>query len=143
IARIEGGKGRGANVTVSELLVLAAALDVAPVHLIVPLEDEARLAITPTWQPTPSDARAWIRGAGTTVDGENLRFYYSEVPDREFEVLVRQSREEAGPSEPVAAELSGSAPDQVETRLGERAPDERAQAPEYYFDRYAGTTDAD
>jgi transcriptional regulator with XRE-family HTH domain len=144
ISRIESGRGRAENVTVNELLALAAALDVAPVHLMVPLEDEARLAITSDWQPTALDARAWIRGTGTTVDSENLRVYYSEVPDREFELIVNQSRQAGGSGAPVtsggparaAAKEDPKPPVQAEE--GSERP-----APQYYFDMYAGTIDAD
>jgi transcriptional regulator with XRE-family HTH domain len=72
IARIESG---GRAITVSELLRIAWALDVAPVHLLaasfrpqdIPIQGGLRLA--------PKDAREWVRGETPIPDGDHHAFY--------------------------------------------------------------------
>jgi hypothetical protein len=85
IANIESGRRR--DVSVDELLVFARALDVAPVHLLVPIDAEAkdRYAITPSTPHPIGPAREWIRGkfADSFV---NQRIYFSQVPEEEFVV---------------------------------------------------------
>ncbi|GAA0812154.1 hypothetical protein [Spirilliplanes yamanashiensis] len=54
---------RGRGVSVDELLVLALALDVAPVHLLIPpIGHGADLAVTDQVAADPLAAAAWIRG---------------------------------------------------------------------------------
>ena len=53
--------GRRKRIGVDELLVLAAALSVAPTHLLVPLTDEP-YAIVPTRTTNAGRAREWVRG---------------------------------------------------------------------------------
>lgn len=82
LANIESGRRK--YVTVDELVALAYVLDVAPIHLLVPVEvdqtvDEHFYGVCPdVFLPVP-EARAWVRGshAPATVDP---RVYYSEVP---------------------------------------------------------------
>jgi transcriptional regulator with XRE-family HTH domain len=71
-------------VTVDELLVLALALHVAPVHLLVPTENsDAGYQVTPSVTVDSDQARAWMRGfAG--LDGTDLRGFYFEVPAHEL-----------------------------------------------------------
>lgn len=70
------------DVSVGDLLALAAALDVAPVHLLVPIEEGG-------YQPTPEialqsvSARAWIRGF-KGLPGSDPRDFESEVPASEL-----------------------------------------------------------
>lgn len=74
---------RRRNITVDELLVLACALDVAPVHLLVPLE-EGKYWITPRRIDKAGVVRQWIRGR-EPLARMNRRFYFTEVPEREWE----------------------------------------------------------
>jgi transcriptional regulator with XRE-family HTH domain len=71
-------------VTVDELLALALALHVAPVHLLVPTENsDAGYKVTPNVTVDSDHARAWIRGfAG--LEGTDLRGFYFEVPAHEL-----------------------------------------------------------
>lgn len=62
IAKIEDGKTRATNVTVEELLVFAAALDMPPSLLLLPLGTEDRVAITPTLSVHPDAAMQWFEG---------------------------------------------------------------------------------
>lgn len=74
---------RRRSITVDELLVLACALDVAPVHLLVPLE-EGKYWITPRRIDKAGIVRQWIRGR-EPLARMSRRFYFTEVPDREWE----------------------------------------------------------
>jgi hypothetical protein len=74
---------------VSELLRIAWALDVAPVHLLaasfqpedVPIQNGIRLA--------PSDMRAWVRGQ-TPIPGGDYRSYFDNISEQEW--IERQER---------------------------------------------------
>src|SRR5437899_1355429 len=87
IANIESG--RRTYVSVEELLTLAYALDVAPVHLLVPVEvdetaDAHRYQVAPDrFLPIPA-AREWIRGQ-LCPPGRDPRTYHSEVPREEWQ----------------------------------------------------------
>jgi transcriptional regulator with XRE-family HTH domain len=62
IAKIETGKKRAANAPLSEVLVLAAALDVPPPLLFLPLGDVELMAITPTETVHPHLVLDWLTG---------------------------------------------------------------------------------
>jgi transcriptional regulator with XRE-family HTH domain len=88
IGNIERGRRdqhgrRRRTVSVDELLVLAVALNVAPTHLLVPLDDEQPYQVTPTRVEPAGAVRDWIRGAWP-LGGVDLRDFYSEVPEHEF-----------------------------------------------------------
>lgn len=88
IENIEHGrKGRDGRrrrmVTVDELLVFADALDVAPIHLLVPIEDEEYPAL-PNHVDSTRAVRAWIRGDYFLENRTDLRVFTSEVPAHEF-----------------------------------------------------------
>jgi hypothetical protein len=79
IGRIENGNR---SVTVDELFVLAAALDVAPMQLVVPLDSEELVAVTPTERWSAGAVRRWFTGAailGGLV--KSRRIYQTEVDD--------------------------------------------------------------
>jgi transcriptional regulator with XRE-family HTH domain len=76
--------GRRANVSVAELLALASVLDVAPVHLLVPFDDDGQpYQVTPTQVEAAGFVRDWIRGDWYLEDTD-LRNFFSELPDHEF-----------------------------------------------------------
>jgi hypothetical protein len=93
IYKIEGQRESATRparrVTVDELLALALALDVAPVHLMVPVDDSAEpYHVTATVAAGRSRVRGWIRGhallerfprAGASRD------FYSEQPEEDVE----------------------------------------------------------
>jgi len=87
IAKIEKGGTRAENAPLREVLALAAALDVAPVHLLVPLEDEAMVAVTPELFSQARHVRAWIRGRNI-LRGGDLAQYLAEMPDSEQLALL-------------------------------------------------------
>src|SRR3954454_22931103 len=60
LARLETGK-RG--VSLEDVFAIAYALDVSPLHLIVPVDDAPRVIVAGGVQPAdPGDLRRWVRG---------------------------------------------------------------------------------
>ncbi|WP_155255741.1 helix-turn-helix domain-containing protein [Salinispora fenicalii] len=79
--------GRRSYVTVEEWLVLAYVLDVAPVHLLMPIDanEDTPYQLVPVGGPIPAlPVRAWIRGQ-TIIDTVDPKQYFSEVPDAEWQ----------------------------------------------------------
>ena len=63
-ARAKRSKTKARKVTVEELFLLAAALGVSPLHLVLPLDDQSRVEISPTiTRPGETD-----QGLGTWTD---------------------------------------------------------------------------
>lgn len=85
--RDEGGRRRR-FVTVDEVVALALALDVAPVHLLVPPDaaDDDEYRITPTSVVTARDMRAWFRGYYPVL-GRSVRDFHGEVPESEYGLI--------------------------------------------------------
>lgn len=91
ITRIERGTRK---VSLDEAIALAAALDVAPVHLFLPIGDEGRVSVTPSAEVPARVARQWALGI-RALDPVNTRFYGSQsprVPDWEEEQVRRQEK---------------------------------------------------
>jgi hypothetical protein len=89
ITRIERGTRK---VSLDEAVALAAALDVAPVHLFMPINDEGCVSVTPSIEEPSRVARQWALGI-RALDPVNTRFYGSQsprVPDWEEEQVRRQ-----------------------------------------------------
>lgn len=83
--------GRRKSITVEELLALAYVLDVAPVYLLLPVDDErAPYAYTPDRTAEVWQVREWVRGhpyaaaPATGLGGVDRRRYLTEVPDVEI-----------------------------------------------------------
>ena len=87
ITKIEKGT-RG--VSVDEVLSFAAALDVAPVHLLVPIDDAEAVEITPGFEVPAPVARRWFRGQHP-LPFQDARAYVTQVPKREFDLAERTS----------------------------------------------------
>ena len=85
---------RRKSVSVDEVMMFAFVLDVAPIHLLVPDEDETTeddgtevsrtVRVTAEVAPSPTDTRSWIRGL-RPLPGTDFRRYWSQVPAAEFE----------------------------------------------------------
>ncbi|MBF6233777.1 hypothetical protein [Nocardia farcinica] len=89
IANIESKRRK--YVTVDELCCLAYALDVAPVHLLVPMDDDSEadldlFAATPDRLMPVDKARQWVRGEWVPP-GRDPRLYFANVPAEEFEAI--------------------------------------------------------
>lgn len=94
--------GRRKSISVVELLALAYVLDVAPVHLLVPVDDSVEYQAFPGHVPYPArHVREWVRGHVGMGDTD-LRAFYSEVPAREWppsENILRIIRESSDQEE--------------------------------------------
>lgn len=96
IANLETGRRR--FVTVQELLALAEVLVVAPVHLLVPPDDEGDYQVTPAGPRYPlQNVRSWVRGKwpitrrqGMTK-GETGRLFFLEAPVSELPSMFTRS----------------------------------------------------
>jgi DNA-binding XRE family transcriptional regulator len=83
----QGHRRRAVNI--DELLVIAYALDVAPVHLIVPVDIDGLepYEIAPGMDFPARYVREWIRGA-FPLAGTDQRHFYTEVPQGEWGLLT-------------------------------------------------------
>ncbi len=86
IANIESHRRK--YVTVDEAFTLAYALDVAPIHLLVPTTldpdfESTIYGVAPDRFLPVAETRAWIRG-DFSPGGIDPRIYHSEVPKEEF-----------------------------------------------------------
>jgi transcriptional regulator with XRE-family HTH domain len=73
---------RRRDVSADELLILALALDVAPIHLITPPPgDSIGLAITPRVVADPETVGLWIRG-NAALPTSNARLYFDYAAER-------------------------------------------------------------
>jgi transcriptional regulator with XRE-family HTH domain len=76
ITRIERGERK---VSLGEAIALAAALDVAPVHMFLPIEGDQPVRLAPALEVKPDQARAWATGR-RPLDPANVRFYSYQQP---------------------------------------------------------------
>jgi hypothetical protein len=83
--RIE--KGQRADVRLSDLFAYALALDVAPIHLLVPLEDEGAIVVTESKTVSARRAREWIRGRALLRDADP-RGFFNQLPESEQRTIV-------------------------------------------------------
>lgn len=90
IASIEANK-RG--VSLDEALELAAALDMAPLHLFIPLDDDGDVQVTHEQVAPAVDARRWVRGE-EPLPGMDEKTFRTEVPASEWEAAQAPSPDE-------------------------------------------------
>lgn len=72
------------HATLEDVLALALALDVAPVHLFVPFPPETPVAVTPTTSASAGHVRAWVRGE-RPLEGVDKDTYRRETPAAWYE----------------------------------------------------------
>jgi transcriptional regulator with XRE-family HTH domain len=90
VAKIEKGQR---PVRVEELVAIAAALDVAPVYLLVPPRGEGTIALTPKLTVDVAKARGWARGDHALDPRSNMDAYADQAPavtEAEIEKIVRR-----------------------------------------------------
>lgn len=88
IAKIESGR-RGIGVTLDEAMELAYALHVAPLHLMLPLDDDELVEVVPALDPVPTRlVRAWVRGE-TPLPGQDEIAFRQEQPVSEEKYRTR------------------------------------------------------
>lgn len=93
--------GRRQNVSVVEWLTLSRALDVSPLHLLVPLE-EVDFWVTPGEAMPASRVRSWVRGSDP-LPGTDERIFRSEVPLTELPSSGRLTSEGRGMADAIRA----------------------------------------
>ncbi|WP_046469912.1 helix-turn-helix domain-containing protein [Allosalinactinospora lopnorensis] len=87
VAKLENG--HRASITVTEWLALAYVLSVSPLHILVPLDDDAPFRLTPNREISALGARRFIRGFHH-LPGMDWRAFLTEVPDSE--VIVSEGK---------------------------------------------------
>lgn len=75
---------RRREVSADEWIVLAVALDCAPVHLAIPLEDDEPCQLSPAVTEPAGLARQWFRGHHPLALTDR-RMFYAYVPESELE----------------------------------------------------------
>jgi transcriptional regulator with XRE-family HTH domain len=75
VAKVESGKR---EVRLEDAFRFALALDVAPVHLLVPTDSDEPIHLAPNLEAPPHQVRAWIRGFHPML--QDPRPYFSTVP---------------------------------------------------------------
>ena len=74
----------GSAASLYEALQYALALDVAPVHLIVPVDNDERSMLGANFVDcTPTELRAWIRGQRPLLP-QDPRIYFADIPREEW-----------------------------------------------------------
>jgi transcriptional regulator with XRE-family HTH domain len=76
-----GGGKRYKQASAADVLALALALDISPVHLLVPFEGD--LELTPTRTVAADQARMWVRGQAP-LPGMRHGPYWGFVPESEL-----------------------------------------------------------
>lgn len=90
VAKIETG---ARNVSVEDLLALAAALGVEPSALLLPRDDYADISVTPVLNAPAWRVRAWMHGYQPVTNWDDeieTRFFNEEISDQEW--LARRER---------------------------------------------------
>lgn len=134
VSRLETGKRE--SISLAEVLALAYILDVAPIHLFVPIDPgEAEYQVVPSREIAVHAAREWIRGQAP-LPGGDVRQYFSEVPVEEYaaasaaymERLRRRVQGGPGPEgdyEP-STPWDRQAEQELRDQIGERGGDDAA-----------------
>lgn len=95
IAKIES---RARNVSLDEAVAVAAALDMALVHLITPMDDSQEVAVTQELLVPAPAFRAWVRGQ-EPLPGQEDKPFRTEIPASEWRQrsarIAAAQREEA------------------------------------------------
>jgi transcriptional regulator with XRE-family HTH domain len=93
LSKLERGGSRARNVKLEEVVAIAYALDVSPMHLLAPYSMESRLQVVPTVRPSvPGVARRWIAGEWE-LPGQDPQFWFTEQPPERLETIMRQALE--------------------------------------------------
>jgi hypothetical protein len=87
--------GRRRTVGVDEWIQLAAALDVAPVNLLIPLDSAEQCSLGEKGRYPANSVRQWVRGA-KPLDFTNSRVYFTQVPEEEWAEFAEQATTKAG-----------------------------------------------
>jgi transcriptional regulator with XRE-family HTH domain len=81
VAKIENGEVK--RLALDDVLALAAALGVQPIHLITPTEDEALVEVAPKLTVPAVTARGWLRGVAPISEDGASYFASALTPARD------------------------------------------------------------
>jgi transcriptional regulator with XRE-family HTH domain len=91
LAKIETvGSTRALNVSVADLLAIAAALNVAPLFIVCPNDDPGWMRITPNQVVESGRARQWWRGYWPLNEDDSRADYFRERPESEVVALEEE-----------------------------------------------------
>jgi transcriptional regulator with XRE-family HTH domain len=62
VANLESRQDRTRRVTIEELFAFALALNVSPLRLLLPVDEDELVAVTPETSEYPTFVKAWLRG---------------------------------------------------------------------------------
>jgi transcriptional regulator with XRE-family HTH domain len=93
ITRIERGVR---SVSLDEVVLIAAALGVSPMHLFVPLDDKAPVQVAPGLVRPAADVRAWVRGQRPLRVSDDDRLFYTQAPDNDWASVIPGAHEALG-----------------------------------------------
>jgi transcriptional regulator with XRE-family HTH domain len=88
IARIEGGSR---TVSVDDAFVIAAALDVSPIHLLTPATGEQDMQPAPTTTRSPAQSRRWVLAARPLPGQDEVEFQHEEALHDRLSARVRHA----------------------------------------------------
>lgn len=138
IARIESGGQRASRAPLDEVMAIAFALDVAPVHLLTPKQSDANIAVAPKHRFPAVRVREWIRG-NDPLGGDPLSYFLAEIPENERSAVLAKAlrRSESAvarmhrAAEPDAVrELERPAIEKLQQYLDDQVDDRRAAGKE-------------
>ena len=85
ITRLESGTRR---VSLDDVIAIAAALGVSPLHLFVPLDNDLSLNVTPGLALPVLDVRMWVRGQRPLRETDDERLFYAQTPEGDWASIV-------------------------------------------------------
>ena len=95
IAKIEGGYRK---LSLDEAIAISAVLNVALVHMCVPLTDAERVRVGDQVVDA-SRMRAWVRGERPLRETDDFRMFFTQAPEQEFRDRLEADRSHAPPKE--------------------------------------------
>jgi transcriptional regulator with XRE-family HTH domain len=88
VSRLETGTRE--NITLVEVLALAAVLNVAPIHLFVPVDSRIEYEVTPNWTIDVPAVRRWVRGQAPLPGADGERFFAEEPREETAQRLMEE-----------------------------------------------------
>lgn len=104
LGRIESGRTTG---QLDNVMALALALGVAPIHLMLPREGEEMVEIAPKRHLDPATAREWVGGMRLLDDSDPLAFFAALPDEDQTRIMTRAGLGAANVSPLVIAAAGG------------------------------------
>jgi transcriptional regulator with XRE-family HTH domain len=92
VAKLENGDTK--RLSVEELVALAAALGVQPIHLLTPADDEALVEVAPKLTLSALATRQWLRGVAPLSDDDGTSYFAGVLtPERDADDWLKRRYE--------------------------------------------------